>query len=133
MSQIACIQFCLEQFLIIAQTDLIFRRVYTINEDRFTKGNTKAFSLTNSIVDQTFVFAHNFAIHIYKIAWFAFITAFSLDKSRIVAIRDKTDVLAIPFFRNKTVDFFRNFTNFVLRIIANGQQHCLQLFLCQSV
>ena len=51
----------------------------------------------------------------------------------MAAAGDKTNLLAILFFRNFQTGLFRHYPHLILRIIAQWEQKMSELFLRQSV
>lgn len=70
------------------------------------KRKSKSFSLSDRIVDDSFMPSQDLSIRCYKITFRDFLVTFFFNKRCIIVIGYKTDILTVRFVRNLQSDLF---------------------------
>ena len=89
------IQFAMEQILIISQNHAVLCRTDFGNVNRLASCNTKPLSLTYRVANNSFMMPKHISVFICKIACRIVFSCKPADKSSIIPIWDKTDILAV--------------------------------------
>ena len=128
------IQFCRKHVLIRTQYDLVCLRADLCHKHRVTKCNPKTFSLSDRVMCDPFMSSEYFSIRRHKISGrrHKFSTLF-INKSRIIIIRDKTNLHAVFFVCDHQPDLLCNLADLVLMIISDRHECSRQLRLRQIV
>ena len=89
------IQFAMEQIFIISQNHAVLCRTDFGNVNRLPGRNTKPLSLTYRVANNSFMMPKHISVFICKIACRIVFSCKPADKSSIIPIWDKTDILAV--------------------------------------
>ena len=84
-------------------------------------------------MDQSPVTSEDFAILVYIISRNGTFPCISFDKSRIILIRNETDLLAVVLFRDRKPGLFRQRTDFGLGKLCQREDRAGKLLLGQVI
>ena len=95
--------------------------------------NSQAPALPDRVMEDAFVPAEEASLFIHEIACRGTAPCVSLDKIGVSPVRDKADILAVPFPGIYEAVALRQFPDLGLGILAKRKRNVLQLFLGQHV
>ena len=94
-----CIQFISKYISVLTKYDLICLRPYLRDKYRMPECNSESLSLSDRIMRNPFMFSDYSSVCQNKISrrWYL-IAAFPVNKSGIIIVRDKADLLTVLFY-----------------------------------
>ena len=111
-----------KQIFVASQNHFICLRTDLLYKYRFSKSNIQSFSLSDRVARDSFMASEHFAVFVHKITFRHFALPIIIDKSRIIIIIHKTDLLRILFVCGRKSDLFCHGTDLILGVLTYRHQ-----------
>ena len=111
-----------KQIFVTSKNHFIGFRAYLLYKYRFSKCDIQSFSLSDRITGDSFVTSENFTVFVHKIAFRHFSLTVPVDKSCIIVIIHKADLLRIFFVCGRKSDLFCHDTDLVFGVLTYRHQ-----------
>ena len=111
-----------KQIFVASKNHFIGFRTNFLYKYRFSKGDIQSFSLSDRVAGDSLVASEHFTVFVHKIALRHFSLTVFVDKSRIIVIIHKADLLRILFVCSRKSDLFCHGTDLILGVLTYRHQ-----------